>query len=211
MSVLTHNKAIALTFDDGPNEHMISIVNTVKEYDGKATFFIIGNKICESTVSYLKYAFDNGFELGNHTGTHKNLPSYASHEEMMADIEITTDKLKEIFGKAFAVSILRLPGLTGSEAVYEFSKKARLPIIDASMSAYDWEGSTSTVEDVSNTILKGAADGAIICLHSTKKTSEALKLALPKIEEEYDLVTVSELFAKKGYTNIPLGVPNKKA
>ncbi len=206
-------KLLALTFDDGPNENMISIVDNIKEYGGEATFFLIGNSINTSAKPYLSYAYDNGFELGNHSGTHTNLTSanFSTSEALLADINITNDNLESVLGEGVITRVLRLPGLTGDDFTYSTLADAGIPVIDASMSAYDWAGSTSTVKDVANTIIKGAKNGGIICLHATAKTAEALLIALPQLEREYEFVTVSDMFSRMGYAQIPLGIANKAA
>src|SRR5699024_6978167 len=47
ISKLDPNKPmVALTFDDGPNRNTtIPILDTLKEYDGVATFFVLGNRV----------------------------------------------------------------------------------------------------------------------------------------------------------------------
>ena len=59
---------IALTFDDGPNTTtMVEILDILNEYDAKATFFVIGNKVNEHTTQVLQRALDEGHEIANHS------------------------------------------------------------------------------------------------------------------------------------------------
>ena len=39
------NKKIAITFDDGPSKETEKVLNLLKKYDAKATFFIWGERI----------------------------------------------------------------------------------------------------------------------------------------------------------------------
>jgi hypothetical protein len=44
--VQTEEKVIALTFDDGPHpKYTPQILDLLKQYDAKATFFVVGNKV----------------------------------------------------------------------------------------------------------------------------------------------------------------------
>ena len=60
-------KQIAITFDDGPCEkYTPEILEILKNYNVKATFFVIG-KNAEKHPELLKQAYNAGHEIGNHT------------------------------------------------------------------------------------------------------------------------------------------------
>ena len=64
-------KAIALTFDDGPSGHTERLLDGLAQYGAKATFFVIG-KQAEKRPAIVKRAFDEGHLIGNHTYDHPN-------------------------------------------------------------------------------------------------------------------------------------------
>ena len=68
-SGLLHNHVIALTFDDGPNAHTEEVLDVLKKYKVKATFFIVGN-MAHKHQATLKRIADEGHLLANHSATH---------------------------------------------------------------------------------------------------------------------------------------------
>src|ERR1700761_1424308 len=68
-SGLVHNHIIALTFDDGPNAHTEELLDVLKKYNVKATFFIVGN-MAHKNPRTLKRIADEGHLLANHSATH---------------------------------------------------------------------------------------------------------------------------------------------
>ena len=72
-SVNNEEMKIALTFDDGPHPKQTQeILNILKKYDVKATFFVVG----QNTQYYpdvLRRVISDGHEIGNHTFTHPNI------------------------------------------------------------------------------------------------------------------------------------------
>ena len=64
---------IALTFDDGPHpRYTPKILEILKKYDIKATFFTVGINAYYYSETY-KSVLDSGHEIGNHTDTHPHL------------------------------------------------------------------------------------------------------------------------------------------
>lgn len=62
--------AVFLTFDDGPNPDTTPrILETLKEADAKATFFVLGKNI-ELYPDIAKSIIDNGHEIGEHSYEH---------------------------------------------------------------------------------------------------------------------------------------------
>ena len=65
------NKEVALTFDDGPSSYTGGILDTLKKYDAKATFFTLGNQISEFPLP-MQRAVAEGHVVGNHTWDHQD-------------------------------------------------------------------------------------------------------------------------------------------
>ena len=59
-------KEIAITFDDGPSEETLDILNILKRYNIKATFFIVG-KMIKGRENIMEAIKKEGHEFGNHT------------------------------------------------------------------------------------------------------------------------------------------------
>ena len=66
-------KAVYLTFDDGPIPIVTPwVVDLLKKYDIKATFFVVG-KNAENYPDILRQTVEYGHEIGNHTYSHPHL------------------------------------------------------------------------------------------------------------------------------------------
>lgn len=177
---------IALTFDDGPSIYTEEILNTLKDYNSNATFFVLGNKIEAHSDTIIKM-YQEGNEIGNHSYNHRWLTKL-SPEAQREQI----DKTQEIIKKYTGFSPIYLRPTYGS-----VNKKLRnntnLDIILWNVDTKDWK--YKNVDNIVNNALKDAKDGSIILMHDTyKRTSEAVKILVPKlIEKGYQLVTISEL------------------
>ncbi|MEH7121132.1 polysaccharide deacetylase family protein, partial [Neobacillus vireti] len=88
--VHTNQKVVALTFDDGPTKNVAQILPLLKQYNAKATFFLIGNEI-EKNPNEAKMIAEAGQQLGNHTFSHQRM-IFKSFSYMKEEIE-KTDKL----------------------------------------------------------------------------------------------------------------------
>ena len=65
--------AVAITFDDGPSRRFTpKILALLKQYQAKATFFVLGCKV-EKYPDLIKAEIEDGHELGNHTYSHPRL------------------------------------------------------------------------------------------------------------------------------------------
>lgn len=88
---------IAFTFDDGPHENTLAILNVLKKQDVKATFFVIG-KNCEKHPEILKAIVDQGHIVGNHSFSHQNNLGWASTKTIEAEIDKTNAVIEKITG-----------------------------------------------------------------------------------------------------------------
>ncbi|XXQ30230.1 NodB homology domain-containing protein [Plasmodiophora brassicae] len=70
---------IALTFDDGPNVLTLDLLDIFKQYDVKATFFIVGVNLDDAVgpknIEATKRAFDEGHQIASHLWSHPHLNS----------------------------------------------------------------------------------------------------------------------------------------
>ncbi len=176
---------VALTFDDGPSIYTEGLLDTLKENDVKATFFIIGQsaRIQSETVSRI---FEEGHEIGNHTWNHPNL-TQLSDESIQQQIQQTDDIVTQIIGEP--TQHLRPPYGAYNDRVRAVSG---LPIIFWSVDPMDWRDRDAGI--VAARIIESPA-GAIILSHDIHKTTVA---AVPAIiaalrERGIHFVTVTKL------------------
>lgn len=184
---VTPTKYIAFTFDDGPGPYTKKLVDALKKYDSKATFFTVGRSI-EKYKSALKYAHANGMEIGNHSYSHKNLKK-CSKKTIKREINGNNHLVKESIG--VNPTLLRPPYGNYNKTV---SKYAGVPMIYWSVDTLDWKHKKTKY--VYKSILRQSKGWDIVLLHDIHKTSVAGFIkALPKLKKNnYELVTVSELY-----------------
>src|SRR5690606_35805009 len=88
----------AITFDDGPHpEFTPKVLNLLKKYDAKATFFCIGKHI-ELYPDIFKSIVEAGHTIGNHTYSHANDFGFFSVEKVISELQQTNAIIKQQIG-----------------------------------------------------------------------------------------------------------------
>src|SRR5690554_1943881 len=77
--IKTHEKVLALTFDDGPNTSMQELMELFEAEDCHVTFFILGDKLDKNPALVIQ-AYEAGHEIGDHSYTHPKLPTLTPQE-----------------------------------------------------------------------------------------------------------------------------------
>ena len=92
-------EGVSFTFDDGPHpENTKLILNTLKNHDVKATFFVIG-KEAEKYPEIIKQIFKEGHIIGNHSYSHSNFIPFYGKNKLIKDYKKTDIIIKNIIGK----------------------------------------------------------------------------------------------------------------
>lgn len=101
-------QSIALTFDDGPSYFTDGILDVLRDYGVKGSFFIIGSNINSSSVrATVKRIVSEGHLLGSHTWSHPDLTTL-SESEIIAEMNKTADAIYAVAGNnVFFNSIFR--------------------------------------------------------------------------------------------------------
>lgn len=183
---------IALTFDDGPNKNTtIPILDTLKEYDSAATFFVLGNRV-SNNENILERMLEEGSEIGNHSYNHKELTKLSS-QELTDQITNTQNAVIESTG-----TDPKLIRPTYGSYNDQLKSRVNMPLILWSIDTLDWKSRDS--KKVTDHVLENVKDGDIVLMHDIYgSTAEAVKLLVPKlIDMGYQLVTVSELYEARG-------------
>lgn len=165
-----NGKVIYLTFDDGPSEHTARLLEILKRYNVKATFFVTNS----SPMSILADMAKDGHSIGVHTASHVYREIYASEEAFFRDFKIVHDKIEEITG--IKTTLMRFPG-GSSNTVSRFNKgiMSRLTklVTDYGLQYFDWNvnsndaGGTVSSEDVYNNVIAGVSgkDYSVVLQH----------------------------------------------
>ena len=179
-------KAVALTFDDGPNPNTTPIaLELLKKYNAKGTFFMVGKAVA-GNEEIIKQVVAEGHQIGNHSWSHPLLTKI-SLEQAKSQINDTTEALKKASGQD--VHIMR-PPYGGINAAIQAAVDQSFILWD--VDTLDWKNrnTASIMKEV-----RKARPGSIILMHDVHQTSiNALPTVLQYLTEQgFELVTIDEL------------------
>lgn len=112
----TGSKVCYLTFDDGPSENTIKILDILKKANAKASFFVINT----SKLSYIKRAYNEGHTIGLHANSHDYAKIYKSEAAYFDDLTKISNKVKNLIG--VETKIIRFPGGSSNLVSKKYSK-----------------------------------------------------------------------------------------
>lgn len=153
---------VAITFDDGPDKRLTpQVLDLLKEYNAKATFFCIGNKIM-GNEDIMKRMVKEGHSIGNHTYEHSNTFPVWSVRRMKHSITETDKVISNITGNECVM--FRPPyGVTNNmiaAAIRQLGKKT----IGWSIRTKD---TCKTIEEVIRKVERNLEPGSIVLFHDT--------------------------------------------
>ncbi|EGP5602608.1 polysaccharide deacetylase family protein, partial [Enterococcus faecium] len=181
------DRAIAITFDDGPNEITTpKILDILKRKNIQATFFMLGENVSRNK-EIVKRIFDSGHEIGNHSFSHRQL-TLLSDEEIKNEINDTDREIRKITG--VTPSYIRPPYGSVNKIIANIGKR---PFIEWSVDSRDWESKNK--EAIINEVKNQVYPGSILLFHDIQ---EATVEALPEVidylySQNYKLVTIGQL------------------
>lgn len=196
-----NNKYIYLTFDDGPDiRYTNKLLDLLKKYNIKSTFFIVANK-AEKSPEIISRMKEEGHIIGIHSLEHKN-SWFKGYFYTRNDFK---ESMKIIQKFNLNIKYFRPPwGLINIFTIL-FKNKYNLNIIFWDVMAQDWEKNTSS-DIIFNKLIKRTEKNSIICLHDSGEGSggapgaplkmiEALEKFIPyMIERGYIFVNINKGF-----------------
>ncbi|MGG1550330.1 MULTISPECIES: polysaccharide deacetylase family protein [Paenibacillus] len=192
--VSTTRKAIAFTFDDGPNPvYTPQVLDIFDEVGGRATFFMMGKQI-ELYPETARDVHVRKHEIGNHTYSHPFM-TQISLEECERELLVTDGLITQITGTRPVV--MRPPYGDYNPEVHTQTAKFGYQVIGArSGSARDWE--MPGVAHILEATRAQIGCGSILLFHDgfgdRSQTIEAVRILAKELTADgYQLVTVSEL------------------
>jgi len=176
-------KIAYLTFDDGLDSKVTpQILDILKKYDIKATFFILGNSV-EKNKAVLKRMVDEGHNVGNHTYTHKKEIIYKDVKKFSDELARTSKVIYDAVG--IKTKLFRPP----YGAPYIKSPEYKAALSDYKIVLWNVDSMDSRVKGITGSEIIEAVKkqvknkrNAIILFHSTSAKGETVK-ALPEIIE----------------------------
>lgn len=194
--VNTDKKAVALTFDDGPDPaNTPALLEVLDKHGAQATFFVVGSR-AEEYPDLLKQMDQSGHEIGNHSYNHADYNGKS--DEFIRDEIIKGSKtIKSITGNA--PTFFRPPGGYLSYAMVDIVQEEGLIIAywTWQQDSKDWQAGTSSAR-IADHIRDNIEPGQIIVLHdgaaNGMQTVKAMDIVIPALKKDgYQFVTLSRL------------------
>lgn len=191
-------KMVFLTFDDGTSNTVTpKILETLKTYDVKATFFILGKIVedgGEKARALVKQEFEEGHAIGNHSYSHEYSILYPGRslnlQQFNDDFNKNEKLLKSILGEDFSTRLIRCPGgymsWKNMGELDNYLEENNMVTIDWNALSGDAEGGPKNAQQLVDYAVKTSADYDIVVLlmHDTYGKEESAK-ALPGIIEHF--------------------------
>ncbi|MBE5947406.1 MAG: polysaccharide deacetylase [Lachnospiraceae bacterium] len=193
-------KKVYLTFDDGPSSNTNAILDILKEYNAKATFFVNAKNSSLYADEY-KRIVEEGHTLALHSYTHVYEDVYASVDAFMADTHKLIDYLYELTG--VKCNIYRFPGGSSNKKtkidIKEFGKA-----LDAEGIVYfDWNVSSGdavypalSADEIYTNVTSGVVkkNTPVVLMHDLKSKATTVE-ALPRIlqfliDKDYNIAAI---------------------
>ena len=183
-SMSSKEKAVYLSFDDGPNAIATPFVlDCLKQYDAKACFFCIGKNVLAEPLLY-KRVIEEGHSIGNHTQNHLN--GWKTKDAIyLADVR---EAGMYIDSNLFRPPYGRITSFQAKNIQYAL-KRDDVKIIMWDVISGDFDERVTAEQCLQHVILN-ARHGSIVVLHDSEKAFPRLKIFLP---------LMLEFFSKQGY------------
>lgn len=187
---------IALTFDDGPSPYTTEVLQLLKVYQFKATFFCIGKQVL-AYPDIAKRIIDEGHAIGNHTYAHRKSFGFLREKDVVTELEQCNSIIQQTVGKK--TKFFRPPFGVTNPSIAKAVQYTKHQIIGWSNRSLD----TVTLEEdkIYQRVCKKLKSGDIILFHDTsQRTVNVLKRLLPYLQKQgYISVSVDDLLNLHAY------------
>jgi len=167
--------AVYLSFDDGPHPVITPwVLDLLKEYGAKASFFCIGKNVEQYPGTYARI-LDEGHAVGNHT--HRHLRGWKTDDEAyVADAKEAASLIRsQLFRPPYG-------RIRSSQARRLMNGEGGYRVIMWDVLSGDFDKNFSGEQCFQN-VAKHVREGSIIVFHDSEKAFPNLKIALPKTLE----------------------------
>lgn len=176
-----------LTFDDGPSQRTVQVLDTLKQYGIKATFFVTG-KDDDFSRSVMKRIVDEGHTIAIHTYTHSYSDIYQSVDAYLQDFERIYNLIEEVTG--VKATMFRFPGGSVNSYNGQLYQELIAEMTRRGFVFYDWNISAgdasrkATQQSITDSVVNGGIGKkrGIVLMHDSKPM-EGTANALPAIIE----------------------------
>lgn len=185
----SQKKMIALTVNVAwGNEYLPSMIKTLKKTHAEATFFLEG-RWTKNNPSLARMIVEEGYEVGNHSYSHPDM-SKLSQLENQEELEKTNSVIEAVTKQK--VKWFAPPSGSWNDSVVKLAKEMDMETILWTADTIDWQKpSPSTIVQ---RVVRKAENGAIVLMHPTESTAEALETIIEELQATgYEVVDISTL------------------
>lgn len=177
--IKTNQKEIYLTFDDGPTPKITPwVLQQLKKYNAKATFFCIGNNV-EKYPEIFSQILKEEHAIGNHTFNHLKGWKVKTSDYIEDVLQCNSTFISSVSTKLFRPPYGKLKPKQTKQL-----KEKGYKIIMWDILSLDWDKQV-TPEKCLNNVLKHSTKGSIIVFHDSIKAEKNMKFALPKVLKHF--------------------------
>lgn len=179
---------VYLTFDDGPSDNTAAILDTLAQYNVKATFFVVGKTDDQSKEMYQRIV-NEGHTLGMHSYSHKYSVVYDSLDAFETDFDQIQSYLYDITGQE--CRLYRFPGGSSNQVsntdmseFIRFLNEEDVTYFDWNVSSGDATSQAYTADELLNNVLNDVPKykTSVVLMHDSNTKSTTVEALGPMIE-----------------------------
>ncbi len=184
-------KELALTFDDGPSPNTLAVLDTLKNYNVKATFFCIGKHI-KKHPEIIQRIVAEGHTLGNHSYSHSIWFPFFKSKTIADEINKTNDLITQYTGKENR--LFRPPFGVMTPRIAKAISKTRQLVMGWSIRSFDT--STKDMDKVIKRVQSKLVGSNVLLLHDDRTNTPAILESILQyaIDNGYQFVDLPHIF-----------------
>jgi peptidoglycan/xylan/chitin deacetylase (PgdA/CDA1 family) len=192
----TGKRAVALTFDDGPDPvYTPKLLDVLKAHRVKATFCVVGHRVRDNKKLVARIARE-GHTLCNHSWQHLHDLGKRPDKYLLRDLEATNEQIRKAVPGA-KIKYFRAPYGNFSWRLNGFAKQLGMTPIywDVDDQCYltkKYGNGTRMVNHMVTTVQRNTRRGSIVLGHDNLKptTIRAYRILLPWLKKRFTLIAL---------------------
>lgn len=198
--VVTDDRVVSLTYDDGPHPvHTPGVLDELAARGVRATFFVLAEN-AERYPELIHRMLADGHEIGLHGLDHARLTSVPGLEagrrirEAKRRLEAVTGRPVRLYRPTY-----------GAQGMMQYlsTRLLGMDVVVWSAWALDWE--EGTADEVGGRVVRALHPGAIVLLHDATDDTREEDVTRPTFDRAEVTRLILEGMADKGYRSLPAG------